>query len=85
MKINGKVRRLAVSSLLLLGMTGFTGAEAAVQYPSKTLEVAPVKTEVKQVSGVVYEQVPSRGYPNVPMQLDLLQPQKKTKMRPSST
>ena len=80
MKINGKVRRLAVSSLLLLGMTGFTGAEAAVQYPSKTLEVAPVKTEVKQVSGVVYEQVPSRGYPNVPMQLDLLQPQKKTRM-----
>lgn len=80
MKINGKVRRLAVSSLLLLGMTGFTGAEAAGQYPSKTLEVAPVKTEVKQVSGVVYEQVPSRGYPNVPMQLDLLQPQKKTRM-----
>jgi len=80
MKINGKVRRLAVSSLLLLGMTGFTGAEAAVQYPSKTLEVAPVKTEVEQVSGVVYEQVPSRGYPNVPMQLDLLQPQKKTRM-----
>ncbi len=80
MKINGKVRRLAVSSLLLLGMTGFTGAEAAVQYPSKTLEVAPVKTEVKQVSGVVYEQVPSRGCPNVPMQLDLLQPQKKTRM-----
>lgn len=80
MKINGKVRRLAVSSLLLLGMTGFTGAEAAVQYPSKTLEVAPVKTEVKQVSGVVYEQVPSRGYSNVPMQLDLLQPQKKTRM-----
>ena len=80
MKINGKVRRLAVSSLLLLRMTGFTGAEAAVQYSSKTLEVAPVKTEVKQVSGVVYEQVPSRGYPNVPMQLDLLQPQKKTRM-----
>lgn len=80
MKINGKVRRLAVSSLLLLGMTGFTGAEAAARYPSKTLEVAPVKTEVKQVSGVVYEQVPSRGYPNVPMQLDLLQPQKKTRM-----
>ena len=80
MKINGKVRRLAVSSLLLLGMTGFTGGEAAVHYPSQTLEVAPVKTEVKQVSGVVYEQVPSRGYPNVPMQLDLLQPQKKTRM-----
>ena len=80
MKMNRTLRHLVLASLLLLGMTGFTGAEAAVQYPSKTLEVAPVKTEVKQVSGVVYEQVPSRGYPNVPMQLDLLQPQKKTRM-----
>lgn len=79
MKINRKLRRVVLSSLLLVGLAGFSGAEAA-HYPSKTLEVAPTKTEVKQISGVVYEQVPSRGYPNVPMQLDLLQPQKKTKM-----
>lgn len=79
MKIDWKLRRVVLSSLLLVGLAGFAGAEAA-HYPSKTLEVAPTKTEVKQVSGVVYEQVPSRGYPNVPMQLDLLQPQKKTKM-----
>lgn len=80
MKIDWKLRRLVLSSLLLVGLAGFSGAEAAEHYASRTLEVAPVKTEVKQVSGVVYEQVPSRGYPNVPMQLDLLQPQKKTKM-----
>lgn len=79
MKIDWKLRRVVLSSLLLVGLAGFAGAEAA-HYPSKTLEVAPTKTEVKQISGVVYEQVPSRGYPNVPMQLDLLQPQKKTKM-----
>lgn len=79
MKIDWKLRRVVLSSLLLVGLAGFAGAEAA-HYPSKTLEVAPTKTEVKQVSGVVYEQVPSRGYPNVPMQLDLLQPQKKTRM-----
>lgn len=79
MKINRKLRRVVLSSLLLVGLAGFSGAEAA-HYPSKTLEVAPTKTEVKQISGVVYEQVPSRGYANVPMQLDLLQPQKKTKM-----
>lgn len=79
MKINRKLRRVVLSSLLLVGLAGFSGTEAA-HYPSKTLEVAPTKTEVKQISGVVYEQVPSRGYANVPMQLDLLQPQKKTKM-----
>ncbi|MGM9517588.1 MAG: alpha/beta hydrolase fold domain-containing protein [Acidaminococcus sp.] len=79
MKIDWKLRRVVLSSLLLVGLAGFAGAEAA-HYPSKTLEVAPTKTEVKQISGVVYEQVPSRGYPNVPMQLDLLQPQKKTRM-----
>lgn len=79
MKIDWKLRRVVLSSLLLVGLAGFAGAEAA-HYPSKTLEVAPTKTEVKQISGVVYEQVPSRGYASVPMQLDLLQPQKKTKM-----
>ncbi|WP_303816439.1 alpha/beta hydrolase [Acidaminococcus timonensis] len=80
MKIDWKLRRVVLSSLLLVGLAGFSGAEAAEHYASRTLDVAPIKTEVKQVSGVVYEQVPSRGYPNVPMQLDLLQPQKKTKM-----
>lgn len=80
MEIHGNLRRLVLASLLFAGLAGFSGAEAAVHYPSQTLEVAPTKTEVKQISGVVYEQVPSRGYPNVPMQLDLLQPQKKTKM-----
>lgn len=80
MKIDCNLRRLVLSSLLLVGLAGFSGAEAAEHYASRTLEVAPTKTEVKQISGVVYEQVPSRGYANVPMQLDLLQPQKKTKM-----
>ena len=80
MKMKRKWSRLVLSSLLLLGMTGISGAEAAEHYASKTLDVAPVKTEVKQISGVVYEQVPSRGYPNVPMAMDLLQPQKKEKM-----
>lgn len=80
MKIKGGLRWLVLSSLLLLGMTGVSGAEAAEHYASKTLDVTPVKTEVKQISGVVYEQVPTRGYPNVPMAMDLLQPQKKEKM-----
>lgn len=82
MKINCNLRRMVLFSLLLTGLAGFSGAEAAEpgRYASQTLEVMPVKAEVKQISGVVYEQVPSRGYANVPMQLDLLQPQKKTRM-----
>lgn len=50
------------------------------KYPSAILHVVPTKTEVKQISGVVYEQVPKRGYASVPMAMDLLQPQKKEKM-----
>lgn len=84
MKMNRTLRHLVLASLLVAGMTGFNGAEAAEHYASKTLEVTPVKTEVKQISGVVYEQVPSRGYANVPMQLDLLQPRRRRRCRPSS-
>ena len=38
MKKCGKVSRLVLSGLFLLGMTGFSGAEAAEQYASKTLD-----------------------------------------------
>ena len=40
---------------------------------SKVLDVKADKTEVGLISNVVYEQVPSRGYANVPMQMDILQ------------
>jgi len=69
---------LAMTSLLMVGMSGTVGA--AEHYASKTLDVTPAKTEVRQISGVVYEQVPSRGYDNVAMKMDLLKPQKKEKM-----
>ena len=62
MKIEGGLRWLVLSSLLLLGMTGVSGAEAAEHYASKTLEVTPMKTEVKQISGVVYEQEIGRAH-----------------------
>ncbi|MDY6304112.1 MAG: alpha/beta hydrolase [Succiniclasticum sp.] len=41
----------------------------------------PVRTPViNQISGVVYEQVPMRGYPSVPMKMDILQPKSETKL-----
>ena len=79
MRFRNSLRHLMLAGVLILGAAGFSDAEAAA-YPSKTLDVTPVKTEVRQTSGIVYEQVPSRGYANTALQLDLLQPQKKTKM-----
>ena len=41
----------------------------------------PVKTPViNQISDVVYEQVPMRGYPNVAMKMDILQPKSAAKL-----
>ena len=40
-----------------------------------TVLSVPVKTPmINQISDVVYEQVPMRGYPNVAMKMDILQP-----------
>lgn len=87
-KKNKWMRNLALGLVLsgsLMGVTGMPVTEAATaettaKVPSQTLEVTPVKREIKQISNVVYEQVPSRGYQNVPMQMDILQPQQKEKM-----
>ena len=46
---------------------------------SKVLDVKADKSEIGLISNVVYEQVPSRGYANVPMQMDILQPKTKEK------
>lgn len=80
MKRKFNLLRLALTGLLLVGTLGFSCAKAAEKYPSQTLNVTPSKAEVKQISGVVYAQVPSRGYANVALQMDLLQPQAKTKL-----
>jgi len=41
----------------------------------------PVKTPlINQISDVVYEQVPMRGYPNVAMKMDILQPKSDKKL-----
>ena len=45
-----------------------------------TVLSVPVKTPmINQISDVVYEQVPMRGYPNVAMKMDILQPKSDTK------
>lgn len=45
-----------------------------------------VKTPlINQISNVVYEQVPMRGYPNVAMKMDILQPKSDKNCRPLYT
>ena len=81
---------LALTTSLLAGSSAF--AEEPVihvdastegmshKVASQTISV-PVKTPViQQISDVVYEQVPMRGYPNVAMKMDILQPKSQEKL-----
>lgn len=43
---------------------------------SQHLSVQPETPVIQQISDVVYEQVPMRGYPTVSMKMDILQPKK---------
>lgn len=56
----------------------FFNGQYAEQGREPSLKVNVVTPEIKQISGVVYEQVPSRGYENVAMKMDILKPQSKT-------
>ena len=71
---------LALSGFLLAGGSAFA-MEPTINVDSSTanmpnkaeshlLKVNVVTPEIKQISGVVYEQVPSRGYENVAMKMD---------------
>ena len=44
------------------------------QYPSLKLNVPLTRPLVKSISNVVFSQVPSRGYDNVALKMDVLQP-----------
>ena len=47
---------------------------------SQHLSVKVETPVIQQISDVVYEQVPMRGYPNVAMKMDILQPKVKDKL-----
>ncbi len=48
--------------------------------PSQHLSVDVKTPLINQISNVVYEQVPMRGYPNVAMKMDILQPKSDAKL-----
>ncbi len=52
----------------------------AHKVPSQTISVDVKTPMIQQISDVVYEQVPMRGYPNVAMKMDVLQPKSQEKL-----
>ena len=52
----------------------------ANKVPSQHLSVDVKTPLINQISNVVYEQVPMRGYPNVAMKMDILQPKSDAKL-----
>ena len=70
MKLNKFILSL---SALVLGLNILVTTVNAA--PTGVLDVSKTKTYVKLISNVVYEQVPSRGYDNVAMKMDILKPE----------
>lgn len=82
---------MVTGGLMLMGQTGMAvPVQPQVQVDSatknmpnhvasKVLDIPADTTEISLISNVVYEQVPSRGYANVPMQMDILQPKTQQK------
>lgn len=66
---------LLCASVLMLGSMNTVSAAGAT-----TIEVPNTKPFVKLISNVVYEQVPSRGYDNMAMKMDILKPQTKSSL-----
>ena len=55
-----------------------TAQNITIPADTTLIKVNHTRPFVKQISNVVYAQVPSRGFDNVPLQMDILQPQSKT-------
>ncbi|SDF47824.1 alpha/beta hydrolase [Sporomusa acidovorans] len=70
---------IAMTGLLMTGLVGSVSA-ADSNADSKTLDFPITEPTVRLISNVIYEQVPSRGYDNVAMGMDVLKPERNEKM-----
>lgn len=70
----------AVLAGCLFAAAGTAAAAEGAAYASRVLEVKPERAMVRFIPGIVYEQVPSRGYQNVAMEMDLLKPDSREKL-----
>ena len=82
---------LALLGCLMTGGQAMAAPAAKVNVDASTANLPDkvqsehLKVDVKtplinEISNVVYEQVPMRGYPNVAMKMDILQPKSKEKL-----
>ena len=80
---------MALAGALLAGGSAMAAPEIHVdastegwanKVPSHHLSVDVKTPLINQISNVVYEQVPMRGYPNVAMKMDILQPKSDAKL-----
>ncbi len=85
MKLNSSSLVLTVALSTLLGFFSMPSQAsenaASQQYvKSRVLDIKPVKTHIDFIPDVVYSQVPSRGFQNVALYMDIMQPKKNEKM-----
>ena len=77
------LQAVLLGSILTLGSASAAMTAEAATGPakaeSKVLNVTPTKTEVSYIPDIVYSQVPSRGFQNISLQMDILQPKTEAK------
>lgn len=77
------LQAVLLGSILTLGSASAAMTAEAATSPakaeSKVLNVTPTKTEVSYIPDIVYSQVPSRGFQNISLQMDILQPKTEAK------
>jgi len=77
MKIKNLIMAIFLSFSFMM-LNGVCFAESNAE--SQVLDIKLTKASVKQISNVVYAQVPSRGYDNVALKMDILKPETKEKL-----
>ena len=79
MNIKREFTRLALAAVMIgLGTIAIWGEAFANAASGGVMEINKTRPFVKMISNVVYAQVPSRGFDNVAMKMDILKPQSKT-------
>ncbi len=87
--MNKWILSMALTGALLAGGSAMAAPEIHVdastegmpgKVASEMLSVNVQTPLINQISDVVYEQVPMRGYPNVAMKMDILQPKSEEKL-----
>ncbi len=81
-------KKLAALLAAVLTLTCAAGAFAAgakqdKHFESQILSVMPERAKINYIPDVVYSQVPTRGYQNTALKMDILQPESSTKKLPA--